>query len=59
MVLFLPMASDNLAETDLVEVRGEQAIVPNIDGASCVRIDDAALVAAALRYLESVPPEPP
>ena len=53
------MAPDDLAEADLVKVRGEQALVTHIDGASCVRIDNAALVAAALRHLVGVPPEPP
>jgi len=59
VLLFLAMSSDDLAETDLVEVGGEQAIIPNVDGASGVRVDDATLVAAALRHLVSVPPEPP
>jgi hypothetical protein len=47
VILFLARASDDLAETDFVEVGGEQAIVPNEDGTSGVRVDDAALVFGA------------
>lgn len=59
LIFFIAGAPDDLTEPHLIEIGGEQALVTDIEGASGVRIDDAALVAAALRHLVGVPPEPP